>query len=105
MNILLPYLQGKSKKLKLLPTHRALVLFDNFKGQCTEEILKLLDSNDINVVMIPANCADKLQPLDVSVNKSVEEFLCQKFHSWYAESVSTQLNGTKAKEPVDLYIS
>ena len=37
INILLPYLQGKRKELKLSPTHRALVLFDNFKGQCTEE--------------------------------------------------------------------
>ena len=52
--------------------------------------------------MIPANCTDRLQPLDVSVNKFVKEFLCQKFHLWYAESVSIQLNGTKAKDPVDL---
>ena len=57
INILLPYLQGKKKELKLSPTHRALVLF-NFKGQCTEEIFKLLDSNDINVVMIPPKCTD-----------------------------------------------
>ena len=41
--------------------------------------------------MIPPNCTDRLQTLDVSVNKSVKEFLRQKFHSWYAESVSTQL--------------
>ena len=105
MNILLPYLQGKRKELKLLPTYRAFALFDIFKGQCTEEIFKLLDSNDISVVMIPPNCTDRLQPLDVSVNKSVKEFLRQKFHSWYAESVSTQLNGTKAKEPVNLHLS
>ena len=104
-NILLPYLEGKRKELKLAPTHRALVLFDNFKGQCTEEMFKLLDSNDINVIMIPPNCTDRLQPLVVSVNKSVKEFLRQKFHSWYAECVSTQLNGTKAKEPVDLCLS
>ena len=83
MNILLPYLQGKRKELKLLPTYCALVLFANFKGQCTEEILKLLDSNDINVVMIPADYIDRLQSLDVSVNKSVNEILHQKFHSWY----------------------
>ena len=49
--------------------------------------------------MIPPNITDRLQPLDVSVNKSVKEFLHQKFHSWYAESVSTK------NEPVDLYIS
>ena len=54
--------------------------------------------------MIPTNCSDTLQPLDVGVNKSVKEFFCQKFHSWYAESISTQLNGTKAKDPVDLWL-
>lgn len=101
----MPYLEGKRKELKLAPTHRALVIFDNFKGQCTKEMFKLLDSNDINVIMIPPNCTDRLQPLHVGVNKSVKEFLCQKFHSWYAESVSTQLNDTKAKEPVDLHLS
>ena len=68
-------------------------------------MFKLLDSNNIDIVMIPPNCTDRLQPLDVSVNKSVKEFLRQKFHSWYAESVSTQLNGTKAKEPIDLRLS
>ena len=68
-------------------------------------MFKLLDSNNIDIVMIPPNCTDRLQPLDVSVNKSVKEFLRQKFHSWYAESVSTQLNGTKAKEPIDLCLS
>jgi len=52
MNILLPYLEGKRKELKLALTDHALVLFDNFKGQCTE-MFKLLDSNDINVIMIP----------------------------------------------------
>ena len=68
-------------------------------------MLKLLDSNDINVVLTPPNCTDRLQPLDVSVNKSTKEFLHQKFHSWYAESVGTQLDGTKAKQPVDLCLS
>ena len=48
---------------------------------------------------------NRLQALDVSVNKSVKEFLRQKFHSWYAESISKQLNGTKAKEPVDWCLS
>ena len=55
--------------------------------------------------MIPPNCTNRLQPLDISVNKSVKEFPRQKFHSWYAESVSAQLNSTKAKERVDLHLS
>jgi len=82
INILLPYLRKKRAELKLLPNHRALVLFDNFKGECTPEMLKFLDENDISVVLIPPNCTDRLQPLDISVNKSVKEFLHKEFHSW-----------------------
>ena len=29
-------------------------------------MFKLLDSNDINIVMTPPNCTETLQPLDVS---------------------------------------
>ena len=41
----------------------ALVLFDNFKGQCTNELLTILDNNNnINIVLIPTNCSN---PLDI----------------------------------------
>ena len=105
INILLPYLRKKREELKLLPSHRALVLFDNFKGQCTPEILKFLDENDISVILIPPNCTDRLQPLDISVNKSVKEFLRKEFHSWYAQSICKQLDGTSAREAIDLRLS
>ena len=105
VNIILPYLEQKRKDLKLLPDYRALILLDNFKGQCTEKLLRFLDFNNINVIMIPPNCTDRLQPLDVSVNKPAKEFLRQKFHTWYAQNVCAQLEGKAAKEPVDLRMS
>ena len=52
--------------------HPAVVIFDNFKAQCTSELLTILDENNINVILIPANCTDRLQPLDISVNKAVK---------------------------------
>ena len=73
--ILFPYVQRKREELKLSPDHHALVLFDMFKGQCTQAILELLETNNIDVVFIPANCTDRLQPLDVSVNKPAKTFL------------------------------
>ena len=88
-----------------MPDYRALILLDNFKGQCTEKLLRFLDFNNINVIMIPPNCTDRLQPLDVSVNKPAKEFLRQKFHTWYAQNVCAQLEGKAAKEPVDLRMS
>ena len=86
---------------------KTIVLFDNFKGQlqCTEEMIKFLDSNEVNTVLIPPNCTERLQSLDISVNNCVKEFLCQNFHSWYADSVSTQLGGLKPKKPVNLCLN
>ena len=72
--IIVPYFQQKREKFKLPANARSLVLFDNFNGQCTSSLLKLLDDNDINVVIIPANCTDGLQPLDLSFNKPVKEY-------------------------------
>ena len=68
VNIILPYLEQKRKDLKLLPDHHALILFDNFRGQCTEKLLRFIDFNNINVIMIPLNCTDQLQPFDVLTN-------------------------------------
>ena len=58
--IILPYLCQKRKELKLPPEQPAVMIFDNFKGQCTKEFLKFLDSNNIDVILIPPNCTDRL---------------------------------------------
>jgi len=81
------------------------LIFDNFKAQCTEELLKLLDSNKIDVVLIPPNCTDRLQPLDVSVNKAAKEFLRKRFHEWYAKQVCSQLQQNVKTQPADLRLS
>ena len=46
-----------------------------FTGQNTEQVLKLLESNYIHFVQVPVNCTDRLQPLDISVNKAAKDFL------------------------------
>ena len=72
--IIFPYIQEKKKALKLSNEHPALLIFDNFKVQCTSSLLNLLDSHNVNVALIPPNCTDRLQPLDLSVNKTVKDF-------------------------------
>ena len=51
--IIFPYCTKKRRELKLPPDFPGLVIFDNFNGQCTEDILKLIDDNHINVIIIP----------------------------------------------------
>ena len=67
------------KELKLSSRLSCLVIFDRFKAQCTNTVLQILEENHIFVVLVPANCIDRLKPLDVSINKLVKKFLRAHF--------------------------
>ena len=56
--VLFPYVAKKRLELKFEPDHPALVIFNNFNGGCTEDLLKLLESNHFDVVLVPPNCTD-----------------------------------------------
>jgi len=93
------------QKLKLGVNYPALLLFDNFKPQCTQELFTLLDDNFINVLLILLNCTDRLQPMDISVNKPAKYFLRCEFKSWYAKQVCSQFRGESEKAPIDMRLS
>ena len=46
-----------------------------------------MEKNNIHTVTVPANTTDRLQPLNVSVNKPAKDFLRGKFNEWYAETI------------------
>jgi hypothetical protein len=54
--------------------------------------LSLLSTNNIHVAVVPGNYTDRLQPLDVSVNKFVKDFLWDKFQTWYSNKVCSNLD-------------
>ena len=89
----------------MLITLPYLVLFDNFKGQTTERCLKFLETHHIHYVLIPENCTDCLQPLDLAVNKTVKDFMKSKFQKWYAEQAASQLKDDQETHPVDMRLS
>lgn len=103
-SIILPYVKKKRAEHKLEDTFPALVVFDVFKGQTTSKINSILLDNNILFVHVPANCTDRLQPLDLSINKPAKEFLRMKFHNWYGQQICNQLEN-KTEEPVDMRIS
>ena len=92
--ILNPYLIHKRAKLNLASNQHALCIFDNFKGQLTDEVLKLLEDSHIDIVFVPPNCTDMLQPLDLSVNKSAKDYLKSRFQQWYSDQIFQQQNDT-----------
>ena len=102
--VLLPYIKNKRKELGLHDNFPVKVLFDAFKGQTTHSTNQLLEQNIISVVNIPANCTNKLQPMDLSVNKNLKEFLKNQFGDWYSKMVFRELDES-SRVPVDLRLS
>jgi len=94
--IIIPYVE--SQRHQLQQCSPALVIMDNFRGQVTPAINNLLEENDIHVSLLPPNTTDRLQPMDISVNKPAKDFLKRKFQEWYADQVTEQLVGQDVNE-------
>ena len=77
---IIPYVERRRDQLEEKP---AVFIMDNFKGQITPAVNDLLDENDIHVYLLPPNTTDRLQPMDISVNKPAKDFLRQRFQEWY----------------------
>lgn len=52
----------------------ARVIFDVFRGQINDGVLKLFKQNHIDTVFVPLNMTDILQRLDVTVNSFPKKF-------------------------------
>ena len=57
-----------------------------------------------DILSVPANCTDRLQPLDVGVNKATKNFMHDQFQRWYAKQIQQQVHDN-VKTPVDLRLS
>ena len=88
-NIILPYVAKVRDDIGAAKA--ALVILDNFKGQTTQQVIQRLDNN-ILISWLPPNTTDRLQPMDVSVNKPAKEYLKKQFDEWYSEMVIEQLD-------------
>ena len=56
------------------PHQPALLIMDKFRGQMTAPVHEDLEDNKI-LVVVCAGTTDKLQPLDLTVNKAAKDFL------------------------------
>ena len=57
-DVLVPFIEAKRKELLLPAEQAALVIFDRFKGQCTLNILTLLDDHNVRFIVVPAHCTN-----------------------------------------------
>ena len=103
-DIIVPFVDRVGEDLGTDDSQAALALFDHFKGQLTDNVTAALEEHNIQSVLIPATCMDRLQPLDISVNKSAKVFLRSEFQHWYANQISSQQDSADDLnfEPVEM---
>ena len=94
-NVIIPYVDN----IRTDSTEAALIIMDNFKGQTTPTVSNLLEENNIQVCLLPPNTTNRLQPLDVAINKPAKEFYRCKFQGWYFKEVSWQIDEFKVMLP------
>ena len=78
------------------------MILDVFRGHLLPEVDEALEENRIMKIVVPSNCTDRLQPLDLSVNKALKDQLQSSFRKWYAEQVAMQLQQGKSIEDVSV---
>ena len=69
-NIIVPFVEQTRELLG--EDKAAIVIMDNFKGQVTAAMTDLLEKHRIHSYLLPPNTTDRLQPMDISVNKPVK---------------------------------
>ena len=103
-HIILLYISVTRKDLGLGEEHMTLVIFNTIKVHKEDGMESFLLENNVLSVIVPSNCTDLLQPLDLSVNKPLKDHLRCSFKSWYSEHVSKQLEERKEPEDVDVKV-
>ena len=76
-NIIVPYIDSARQAFQ--DDTPALMIMDNFKGQITSSVTSLLEENSIHICLLPPNTTDRLQPMDISVNKPAKDFQRRQF--------------------------
>ena len=64
----------------------------------------LLEDHHIHMAIVPANCTGRLQPLDISINKTAKDFLWRSFQDWYADQVCLQIQRQQHQETKSLQL-
>ena len=99
--IVVPYVTSVRETLPLRQCEQpAIAIFDVYKAHRSPLVLDALRKNGILPLFVPACCTDRLQPLDLTVNKDFKDLIKAKFQEWHTAQVMDQLD-RGVEEPVD----
>ena len=77
--IIVPFVERMRESLGEGEDKAAVIIMDNFKGQIIPAMNELLEQHNNHSCLLPPNTTDRLQRLDLSVNKPTKAFLRAEF--------------------------
>ena len=99
--IVIPYVNEVRERLNN-PDQYALLIWDVFRGQTTDEVSSLLTVNKIMYEFVPNNMTADFQVLDLTVNGWLKDLMKAKFNDWFAQQLRVQLENGTALENIDI---
>ena len=100
---MVPYVEKIRAKLDD-PKQSALLIWDVFRGQKTESVIGVLKEHNIHTEYILNNMTNFYQPLDLTTNKWIKEFLKTKFSQWYSKQIQDALDSGKAIADIEVKV-
>lgn len=80
-------------------------MFDAFSTQSKDIISEALGRKQNFACQNTSKCTDRLQPLDLAVNKPAKDFVHRKFNVWYANLVQKKLGADKNYSEIKIDIN
>ena len=80
----------------------ALLIWDVFRGQKTDEVTLLLAENKILIEYAPNNMTDEFQALNLTVNKWLKGEIKGKFQDCFANELRMELDSGKSLDDINI---
>ena len=96
-SIIFSFAKSKRAELDLVEKEKYMLIFDVFKGQCTQRVFHLINENHFVTAFVPANLTHVFQLLDWAINsvakssKSQQNQKLNKGHDIHEVKVDTTL--------------
>ena len=99
--VIVPYVQ-EERKFFLKDDQKALIIWDVFRGQKTDEVINFMEENNLTTEYVPNNLTAHYQPLDCTTNKWAKDFTKRKFSTWYAKQIRDNVEKGISLEEIDV---
>ncbi|GBB83249.1 hypothetical protein RclHR1_01000005 [Rhizophagus clarus] len=98
-NEMLYWIENVWAKRERFSNPQSLLVLDSFSAHIVDSIKRRFGEKKTNIAIIPRGLTSRLQPLDVSVNKSFKSKMRRYYNEWMAETIKELTPTGKFRRP------